>query len=121
MIRFISGEVDSPMAKRGCALRSSKMTDLPVRRAIIASSEPENPEPIMARSKSIFIRKITGRKIKDRKIGMPPGGFYFPVCHFPVAHAYNPKQSGHATDSEIRCVRFIQASRTTPDAEQSQS
>src|SRR5262249_11477082 len=57
MIRFISGEVDSPMAKRGCALRSSRMTDRPMRRVIIASSEPENPEPIMARSKSLFIRR----------------------------------------------------------------
>jgi hypothetical protein len=31
------------------------MTDLPARRAIIASSAPENPEPIMARSKSLLI------------------------------------------------------------------
>jgi hypothetical protein len=31
------------------------MTDRPARRAIIANSEPENPEPIMARSKSLLI------------------------------------------------------------------
>jgi hypothetical protein len=34
------------------------MTDRPVRRAIIANSEPENPEPIMARSKSLFIAEL---------------------------------------------------------------
>ena len=55
MIRFINGEVDSPTAKRGCELLSSSMTDRPARRAIIASSEPENPEPIMTMSKSLFI------------------------------------------------------------------
>src|SRR3954471_9810786 len=47
-----SGDADSPIAKRGCAPRSRSATRNPSRRAIIASSEPPNPEPTMARSDS---------------------------------------------------------------------
>src|SRR6188768_335291 len=47
-----SGDADSPMAKRGCVPRSSRTTWSPSRRAIIASSDPPNPEPMIARSVS---------------------------------------------------------------------
>src|SRR5215813_8514340 len=67
MTRFNNGEVDSPMAKRGCTPRSSSMTDRPARRAIIASSEPENPEPIMARSKSPLICLLNNQKINHEE------------------------------------------------------
>src|SRR5215471_17296778 len=66
MTRFNNGDVDSPMAKRGCIPRSSSMTDRPARRAIIASSEPENPEPIMARSKSLLICTISNPHVVFR-------------------------------------------------------
>ena len=52
----MSGEVDSPMAKRGCAPRSRSSTLSPSRRATIASSDPTNPEPAMARSKGPVTR-----------------------------------------------------------------
>src|SRR5215207_7648294 len=47
-----NGEADSPMANRGCVPRSSSATRKPSRRAIIASSDPPNPDPTIARSVS---------------------------------------------------------------------
>src|SRR6187549_361288 len=52
MITPAKGDADSPIAKRGCRPRSMSVTRYPSRRAIIASIDPPNPEPTMARSVS---------------------------------------------------------------------
>src|SRR6478736_1418908 len=57
-----SGDADSPMAKRGCVPRSSRATRRPRRRATIASSEPPNPEPMIARSASSAAVTHDGRR-----------------------------------------------------------
>src|SRR6476469_2926752 len=57
-----SGDADSPMAKRGCVPRSSSATRRPRRRATIASSEPPNPEPMIARSASSGAITHDGRR-----------------------------------------------------------
>src|SRR5688572_19975679 len=55
MIKLARGELDSPIANRGCLPRSSRTTFSPMRCATMDSNDPANPDPIMARSKSGFI------------------------------------------------------------------
>src|SRR4051794_11161244 len=62
MITPASGEADSPIANRGWVPRSSSTTRSPSRRATIASSDPPNPEPTMARSTSSGAVTHDGRR-----------------------------------------------------------
>src|SRR5881397_2728176 len=57
--RLASGVDDSPIAKRGCDPRSIIATERPSRRATIAKSDPLNPEPTIATSKSAFTDRTT--------------------------------------------------------------
>src|SRR3954468_20888642 len=81
MRRLASGVEDSPIAKRGCAPRSSRTTDRPSFRAIIARSEPLKPEPTMAISNVAFMpfhicctRSLLGWIVLDLSAANDPDG-----------------------------------------------
>src|SRR5258705_9255719 len=70
MMRLASGVDDSPIATRGCFDFSNSTAERPSLRAIMAMSEPANPEPITAMSNALCTRCIQSGTEQMRKAGI---------------------------------------------------